>query len=62
MKTYLTLIVLAILNIIFGIVIGYVASQQQVFIRQQEVVKEHNRSNYGYDRYDLHYITFGEKI
>ncbi|HSE99954.1 MAG TPA: hypothetical protein VLA48_03575 [Nitrososphaeraceae archaeon] len=48
---------LSVACVFFGV--GILFTMRTVTLRHQEIVKQNKES---YDRFDLHYITFGEKI
>ena len=53
-----------ILITIFGIgaSFGYISRNQIAINRHEELLNDHKRKFYNYDRLDLHYLTFGDKI
>jgi len=55
-----------IIVLIIGFFIGTFVSDNIIFKktlkRHNEIIKEHNDSINGYDRLDLHYLTFGKKL
>ena len=62
MKIKLSQILVLIYVSILFFVFGMWFNSTNTISRHKEITKENNGQIEGYDRYDLHYITFGERL